>query len=105
MKRGEIYMAVLEGGENVQRGLRPVVIVQNDTGNLHSPTTCIVPITSKIKKPLPTHVEINHLYKKSYALCEQVQTVNKKILSKKIGHLDNYEMGNLNNALKISLAL
>lgn len=107
IKRGEIYLAKLKGGDgSVQNGLRPVVIAQNDIGNLHSTTTIIVPVTSKMTKHnLPTHFSIKNLHKESIGLCEQIQTISKSQLIKAIGVLDEVEMKNFNNALLESLDL
>ena len=83
MKRGDIYMAELDpvvGSE--QGGTRPVAIIQNDMGNLHSPTVIAVPLTGSTGKPaLPTHVHIPRgeggLWRESIVLCEQVRTLEK----------------------------
>ena len=60
IQRGDIFYADLRpviGSE--QGGIRPVLIVQNNTGNKHSPTVICAAITSKLNKAkLPTHVEI-----------------------------------------------
>ena len=61
IRRGDIYYADLSpvvGSE--QGGKRPVLIIQNDTGNLHSPTVIAAAITSRMgKNRLPTHIDIN----------------------------------------------
>ena len=61
IRRGDIYYADLRpvvGSE--QGGIRPVLIIQNDTGNKHSPTVIVAAITSKMNKAkLPTHIELN----------------------------------------------
>lgn len=112
IKRGEIYYADLASqGENssVQSGYRPVLVIQNDIGNAHSPTTIIVPLTSKKKRrDLPTHVRIQAsaetgLQKDSVALLEQVRTVDKAKLKSKVGFLR--DIGPLNHALLISVGL
>ena len=64
IKRGEVYMADLEVVDgSVQHGYRPVVIVQNNIGNKYSPTTIIVPITTKKenKRYMPTHVNVTRM--------------------------------------------
>lgn len=108
--RGEIYYAELApvvGSE--QGGLRPVVIVQNDMGNRHSPTTIVVPLTSRLlKKPLPTHEMLNRdcgLSVESVALCEQIRTIDKSRLRDRVGRADDAVMNKINAALKISLGL
>ena len=107
--RGEIWYADLSpviGSE--QGGLRPVLIVQNELGNRHAPTTIAVPITSRFtKKPLPTHIEINSgiLSKDSIALCEQLRTIDKMRLKNKMGKVNEETITALNKALAISLEL
>ena len=81
MKRGEVYYADLSpviGSE--QGGLRPVLIIQNDIGNRHSPTTIVAAITSKKEKSeMPTHVmiKVDGLNKKSLVLLEQLRTIDR----------------------------
>jgi mRNA interferase MazF len=107
--RGEVYYADLSpviGSE--QGGLRPVLIIQNDVGNKHSPTTIIAPITSRFtKKPLPTHVPLSNcgLAKDSIALCEQLRTIDKRRLKEKLGSMDEKDKVALDRAIEISLGL
>ena len=109
MKRGDVYMAGLDpviGSE--QGGRRPVVIVQNDLGNLHAPTVIAVPITSSATKPhLPTHVSIPEgeggLWRPSIALCEQVRTMEKSRLGRYLGTLDGKRLSQIGQALQISM--
>lgn len=104
-KKGEVYYADLGikvGSE--QNGKRPVLIVQNDIGNLYSGTTIVIPITSRNKTKLPTHVDI-FIEEPSMALCEQVRVIDKSRLINKIKEITDNEMKNINNALKISLGL
>ena len=90
VKRGEIYYADLSpvvGSE--QGGLRPVLIVQNDTGNKHSPTVIAAAITSQINKArLPTHIELAAnsygLSKDSVVLLEQIRTIDKRRLKERM---------------------
>lgn len=111
IKRGEIYYADLSpviGSE--QGGVRPVLIVQNDVGNKHSPTVIAAAITSqKEKSKLPTHIGINAtscgLSKDSIVLLEQIRTIDKKRLKERMGELDNSSMTQINNALSISFGL
>ncbi len=111
VKRGEIYYADLSpvvGSE--QGGIRPVLIVQNDVGNRHSPTVIAAAITSqKEKSKLPTHIELNAsgcgLSKDSIVLLEQVRTIDKKRLKERMGALDNGAMNKVDNALSISFGL
>ncbi len=107
--RGEIYYADLSpayGSE--QGGLRPVLIVQNNVGNRHAPTTIIAPLTSRLtKKPLPTHVEFSceHLSQDSVALLEQIRTIDKGRLKQRMGWVPSEVMEQVNKAMMISLGL
>ena len=93
-----------------QGGVRPVLIVQNDTGNRHSPTVICAAITSRMNKAkLPTHVEISAqkygVVKDSVILLEQVRTIDKARLKEKVCHLDENVLKRIDKALLISLAL
>lgn len=111
MRRGDVYYADLRpvvGSE--QGGIRPVLIVQNDVGNRHSPTVIIAAITSRMNKAkLPTHIELNSsLYdmeKDSVVLLEQLRTIDKKRLRDKVCHLEGDVMRQIDRALMISLEL
>ena len=111
VRRGEIYYADLSpvvGSE--QGGVRPVLIVQNDIGNSHSPTVIAAAITSRQdKSKLPTHIGINAatcgLSKDSVVLLEQIRTIDKKRLKERMGELDQPSMSRINNALSISFGL
>lgn len=111
LKRGDVYYADLRpvvGSE--QGGIRPVVIVQNDVGNRHSPTIIVAAVTSKLNKAkLPTHIELSankyHMVKDSVILLEQLRTIDKSRLKDKICHLDGDIMGRIDQGLKISLEL
>ena len=109
IKRGELYYADLSpvvGSE--QGGIRPILIVQNDTGNKYSPTIIAAAITSQINKAkLPTHIELNAneygLIKDSVILLEQIRTLDKRRLKERIGELPPMTMQKVNTALLISL--
>lgn len=111
IRRGEIYYADLSpvvGSE--QGGVRPVLIVQNDVGNRHSPTVIAAAITSqKEKTKLPTHISIGAvdcgLAKDSVVLLEQVRTLDKKRLKERMGELDSVSMNKVNTALSVSFGL
>ncbi len=111
VKRGYIFFADLSpvvGSE--QGGVRPVLVIQNDIGNRYSPTVIIAAITSQIDKAkLPTHVEINaaeyNLDRDSVVLLEQIRTLDKQRLQKKITELDDRIMSRVDEALRISLGL
>ena len=109
--RGEVFYADLSpvvGSE--QGGVRPVLIVQNEIGNRHSPTVICAAITSRMNKAkLPTHIELNavryHMVKDSVILLEQLRTIDKVRLKDKICHLDSEIMEKVGKALRISLEL
>jgi len=107
--RGDIYYADLNpvvGSE--QGGIRPALVIQNNTGNKHSPTIIVAAITSKTKSKLPTHVflsQVNFLGDGSIALLEQIRTIDKKRLSDHIGTLDDELMNKVNCALALSVGL
>ena len=111
MRRGDVYYADLRpviGSE--QGGIRPVLIIQNDVGNKHSPTVICAAITSKMNKAkLPTHIELDaetyNMDKDSVILLEQLRTIDKKRLKDRICHLDGDIMKKVNSALIISLEL
>lgn len=111
IKRGDIYFADLRpvvGSE--QGGVRPVLIIQNDMGNRHSPTVICAAITSKMNKAkLPTHIALEakkyHLIKDSVILLEQIRTIDKTRLKEKVCHLDESVLKRVDYALCVSLAL
>ncbi|MBQ9162725.1 MAG: type II toxin-antitoxin system PemK/MazF family toxin [Clostridia bacterium] len=111
IRRGDIFYADLSpvvGSE--QGGLRPVLIVQNDVGNRHSPTVIAAAITSRMgKAKLPTHIDIYAdkvgLAKDSVILLEQIRTLDKRRLREKMGHLDDEVMDKVNNAIAVSFGL
>ena len=111
IKRGDIFYADLRpvvGSE--QGGIRPVLIIQNDTGNKHSPTVICAAITSQMhKSKLPTHIPLNAdssgLAKDSVVLLEQVRTIDKKRLKEKMGSVDQNYMSEINDAISISFGL
>jgi len=109
IRRGDIYYADLRpvvGSE--QGGIRPVLIIQNDMGNRHSPTVICAAITSRMNKAkLPTHVEIDcrscDIVKDSVVLLEQLRTIDKQRLREKVCHLDAELIGKIDQALRVSL--
>ena len=91
-----------------QGGRRPVLIIQNDMGNLHAPTVIAVPLTGAPGKPaLPTHVRIRRgeggLWRESTVLCEQVRTLEKTRLGRRLGELSARSMKEVEKALFVSL--
>ncbi len=111
VKRGDIFYADLSpvvGSE--QGGIRPVLIVQNDTGNRHSPTVIAAAITSQLGKArLPTHIEIpapsSGLSRDSVILLEQVRTLDKSRLRERMGKVDSATMSKVDGAIAVSLGL
>lgn len=111
IRRGDVYYADLRpvlGSE--QGGIRPVLVIQNDTGNRHSPTVIVAAITSKMNKAkLPTHVELStrrcEIVRDSVILLEQLRTIDKQRLREKICHLDEGALKRVNEALRVSLEL
>lgn len=111
IKRGDIFYADLSpviGSE--QGGLRPVLIIQNDVGNKYSPTVIAAAITSRLgKAKMPTHIDVYAdsfgLAKDSVILLEQIRTIDKRRLKEKMGHLDDYLMQRVNDAINISFGL
>ena len=111
VKRGDIFYADLSpvvGSE--QGGTRPVLIVQNDTGNRHSPTVIAAAITSQTgKAKLPTHIALSGrevgLTKDSVVLLEQIRTIDKSRLKNYVGILDEASRNAIESATLISLGL
>ena len=111
VKRGDICYADLSPGvASEQGGTRPVLIVQNDTGNRHSPTVIAAAITSQTGKArLPTHINIACgsvvLSKDSVILLEQIRTIDKKRLREHMGHLNETQMAQVDDAIAVSFGL
>ena len=111
VKRGDIFYADLRpvvGSE--QGGMRPVLIVQNDTGNKHSPTVIAAAITSQTgKAKLPTHIALSGqsvgLTRDSVILLEQIRTIDKSRLREKMGRLDGETMSKVDSAIAVSFGL
>ena len=111
IQRGDVYYADLRpvvGSE--QGGVRPVLIIQNNIGNRHSPTVICAAITSQMHKAkLPTHVELNcdkyDLAKDSVVLLEQLRTIDKKRLLERMGKLDEGVMSRVDEAIAVSFGL
>ena len=111
VKRGDIFYADLSpvvGSE--QGGVRPVLIIQNDTGNRHSPTVIAAAITSQTgKAKLPTHIELAAmsygLPKDSVILLEDVRTLHRRRLRDRVGRLDDQRMHRGDSAVAVSVGL
>lgn len=111
IKRGDIVLVDLEPVKGSEQGkIRPALIIQNDISNQFSPTTIIAPITSKIyTKEYPTNVyvskEESKLDKDSTIMLNQIRTIDKTRIIKKISSLNNYLMKKVELSIKISLSL
>ena len=109
--RGDLYYADLSpviGSE--QGGIRPVLIIQNNVGNEHSPTVIVAAITAQMTKAkIPTHVEVKAhpqgLEQDSVILLEQIRTIDKRRLTDKISRLSGRVMQKVDKALEISVGL
>lgn len=111
IRRGDIYYADLRPVVGSERGgVRPVLVIQNDVGNKHSPTVICAAITSKMNKAkLPTHVELDtkrcDMIRDSVILLEQLRTIDKQRLRERICHIDEELQQEVDRALMVSLDL
>lgn len=111
INRGDLFYAKLDGAiGSEQKGNRPVIVVQNDTGNKYSPTTIVVPLTKKInrKTKLPTHLNLKssqYIKYDSTVLTEQVRVIDKSRLTRKVGSLDISIMQLIDKKLSIAIGI
>lgn len=112
IQRGNVYLADLGNGiGSEQKGIRPVIVVQNDIGNKYSPTVTVLPITTKIHKSngMPTHVIIDNdggLFEKSSVMAEQISTIDKSKLIEYLGTIRNKTLRRrIDKALRIQLGI
>jgi mRNA interferase MazF len=111
IKRGEIILVDLNPIRgSKQGGVRPCVVIQNDIGNKYSPTTIIAPISSKkFTKEFPTNISLfkedSGLDKDSFILLNQIKTIDKLRIKRKISSLPNSTMSKVDMAIKVSLGL
>jgi mRNA interferase MazF len=111
MRRGDIFWADLDPVRGSEQGkIRPVLIIQNDVGNENSPVTIIACITTNLaRKDYPANVFISAketgLTSDSVVLLNQIRTVDKTRLTRKIGHVPDHRMLEVDEALKISIDL
>ena len=109
--RGEVYM--VDFGDALgseQGGIRPALILQNNTGNFYAPTTIVCPMTTKKKRLAATHVMLFPaecgLLKPSILLCEQVRVVDKQRIGKRIGLVTNQKtLSEIEQKMKLSLGI
>lgn len=107
-RRGDLYLADLGTPVGSQQGgVRPVVVLQNNVGNYHSPTLTVAPLTSKMKKAgQPTHYQLRKacgLRKKSVVLAEQVMTIDRRCLIRYLGRVTSKEMRGIDDAVRVQL--
>ena len=111
VRRGDIFLADLTNYTkgNIILGIRPVVVVQNDMGNYYSPNVIVCAVTSAMKKPMPTHVELKNgaanLEKDSTVMAETILTIEKSDLINYIGTLGKDDIDKVNQAVASSLQL
>lgn len=112
IKRGDVFYANLDGNTygSEQKGTRPVIIVQNNSGNKFSNTIIVVPITKADhkKSALPTHIVLepsDFIKYKSIILTEQIKTIDKERLTRKVGTLSNRIIEKLDTALAIAVGI
>ena len=109
VRRGDVYLADLNPAIGCEQGgIRPVLVLQNDIGNLHSPTTIVAAVTAKqTKKSLPVHMPISAymLRTDSTLLLEQIRTIDKCRLKGYLGSISQKEMRDIDRALKLSIGL
>ena len=109
VKRGEVVLVDFgEGFCSEQGGIRPALVIQNNTGNKFSPTTIVAPITAEIKNDIPTHYIIyptheNGLKKRSIILFEQIRVIDKRRIIKKLGFIKITPQ--IEEKIKISIGL
>ena len=109
--RGQIVMVDLPNmGTSVQCGMRPCIVVSNNKANMYSPNVIVVPLTSRNKKPLPTHytmqpTRLNGLKVASTALAEQIITLSKTMIKRVVGKVDEEHIDNINRIIKESISL
>ena len=106
MRKGEIYYADLSpvvGSE--QGGVRPVLIVQNDVGNQHSPTTIVAPMTTRDKMPMTTHVPVKLGDVDNVILLEQVRAISRVRLISRFGEISKEDLARVDNAMRASLGI
>ncbi|MDF2950532.1 MAG: ndoA [Anaerocolumna sp.] len=109
IKRGDIFYIDIKNDEldpHKQIGCRPCIIISNDMNNKHNSRVQYIPLTSRDKKYIPTHVILKTtegLQKESIALCECIDGISKAYIKEKIGHVSEEDMIKIENAMDIQL--
>lgn len=111
IKRGDVFYADLSLVVGSEQGgaIKPILVLQNDVGNRFSPTVICCVLTTKVKKKMPTHVYLdagkNNLDENSFALLEQLKTIDKMRLLDKMTQITPEDMNRINQALLLSVGL
>lgn len=105
-KRGEVYWVNLDPtiGSEINK-IRPALVISNDSGNEYSKRLIVAPITSSVKKIYPFEVKIEIGSQEGKVLLDQLRSIDKQRLSKKMSILDYQTMQLVNKALKVALDL
>ncbi len=111
IRRGDVFLVDFEPSFGSEQGrIRPVVIIQNNHGNFHSPITIVIPITSRVfEREYPTNVFIEGgnfgLSRDSTVLTNQIRAIDKQRVLKRLGRLDGGVMRRVDLAIGVSLGL
>jgi mRNA interferase MazF len=111
-RRGEIYLVTFDPtvGHEIQK-TRPAVVIQNDVSNQYSPITIVAAISTQFQdKPRPREVLIpsgrmTGLNQPSAAILNQIRSIDRQRVVKRLGRVDAATMRRIDDALKISLGL
>ena len=106
-RRGEVWLVNFNPGRgSEQKGIRPALVIQNDTGNIYASTTIVAAITSTIKE-FPVTVVLSGgeggLKQRSMINLAQLLTIDKGRLQKRLGHVSDAVIVRVNDAVRVSL--
>ena len=106
-RRGEVWLVNFNPGRgSEQKGIRPALVIQNDTGNAYAATTIVAAITTTIKE-FPVTVVLpageGGLKQNSMVNLAQMLTLDKRRLQKRLGNLSGPTMHRVNEAIRVSL--
>lgn len=110
-KRGDIYLVNFDPTVGAEiRKTRPALVIQNDMGNKYSPITIVAAITSRFEEPpYPTDVivepEESGLSLRSAVVLNQIRSIDRQRLVKRLGHAGSKTMDRVDQAIQISLGL
>ncbi len=107
LRRGDVFFADLTGSEGHVIGYkkRPWIVVQNDMGNKFSPTTIVVPLTKRLKKPIPTHVKLVWGVIEGTVLAEQIRVVDQNVEFEVVEHLPPQIMKHVDRVVATAVGL